>query len=48
MKLLREAYSAYSESRPADAKRMIGNPTAEEVAQRAQAGMADGDRNRLC
>lgn len=46
MKLLREAYSAYSELRLADAKRMIGNPSAEEVVDRALAGMAEADRNQ--
>ncbi len=46
MELLREAYSAYSELRPADAMRMIGNPTAEKIVDRALAGMAEGDRNQ--
>lgn len=45
MKLLRDAYSAHSELRPADAMRMIGNPAAEEVVDRALAGMANRDRN---
>jgi hypothetical protein len=46
MELLRGAYSAYSELTPADAMRMTGNPPADEVVERALAGMADGDRNR--
>ena len=45
MKLLREAYSAYSELRPKDAMRLIGNPPAEDVVERAVAGMAERDRN---
>ena len=46
MELLREAYSAYSELQPAEAMRMIGDPSAEAVVERALAGMRDGDRNR--
>ena len=46
MELLRDAYSAYSELQPAEAMRMLGNPTAEAVVDCALAGMADGDRNR--
>ena len=46
MELLREAYSAYSELRPEVAMRMIGNPPAAEVVERALAGLAAGDRNR--
>lgn len=45
MELLREAHSAYSELRPADAMRMIGDPSTEAVVERALAGMRDGDRN---
>ena len=45
LKLLRDAYSAHSELRPADAMRMIGNPAPEEVVDRALAGMAERDRN---
>lgn len=45
MKLLREAYSAHSELRPADAMREIGNPSAEDVVDRALAGMEERDRN---
>ena len=45
LKLLRDAYSAYSELQPAEALRMIGNPSADELAERALAGMADRDRN---
>lgn len=45
MELLREAYSAYSDLRPAQAMRMIGNPAADEIVERALAGMAERDRN---
>ena len=45
MILLRDAYSAHSELRPADAMQMIGNPSAEDLVVRALAGMKDRDRN---
>jgi len=45
MELLRDAYSAHSELRPADAMQLIANPPAEQVVDRACAGMADRDRN---
>ena len=45
MELLRDAYSAHSELRPADAMQMIGNPSAQELIDRACRGMADRDRN---
>ncbi len=45
MNLLRDAYSAYSELRPAEAMAMIGNPSVEDLVDRALAGMVDRDRN---
>ena len=45
LKLLRDAYSAYRELRLEDALRIIGNPSAEAVVERALAGMAERDRN---
>ena len=45
MELLRDAYSAHAELRPADAMQMIGNPCAEDLVVRALAGMKDRDRN---
>lgn len=45
LKLLRDAYSAHSELRPTEALRMIRNPSAEDVVERALEGMRDGDRN---
>lgn len=46
LKLLRDAYSAYSDLQPAEALRMIGNPSPDELAERALAGMAEHDRNQ--
>ncbi len=46
MRLLRDAYSAYSQLQPAEAMRLTGNPAAELVVERALAGMAEGDRNQ--
>ena len=45
MQLLRDAYSAHSELRPAEAMRLIGNPAADDVVERSLAGMAERDRN---
>ena len=45
LKSLRDAYSAHTELQPAEALRMIGNPSADELAERALAGMAERDRN---
>ena len=45
LKLLRDAYSAHTSLQPAEALRMIGNPSADDLAERALAGMAAQDRN---
>lgn len=45
MKLLRDAYSAPTSLHPAEVLRMIGNPSADELAERALVGMAERDRN---
>ena len=46
LKLLRDAYSAYSDLQPVESLRMIGDPSADELAERALAGMAEHDRNQ--
>ena len=45
LKMLRDAYSAHTELEPAEALRMIGNPSADELAERALAGVSEQDRN---
>lgn len=46
MRLLRDAYSALTKLTLADAMQNIGNPSAQEIVERALTGMADGDRNQ--